>query len=61
MNMTICSALPSHVLIQMNMTICSALPSHVLIQLEKNNSCQFFCGHFTTVSGDSLVTYFREY
>jgi hypothetical protein len=45
----------------MNMTICSALPSHVLIQLEKNNSCQFFCGHFTTVSGDSLVTYFREY
>ena len=43
------------------MTICSALPSHVLIQLEKNNSCQFFCGHFTTVSGDSLVTYFREY
>ena len=44
----------------MNMTICSALPSHVLIQLE-NNSCQFFCGHFTTVSGDSLVTYFREY
>jgi hypothetical protein len=41
----------------MNMTICSALPSHVLIQLEKNNSCQFFCGHFTTVSGDSLVTW----